>query len=167
MFARHSWLQIYLGSSRIQKSCVKVCQNWRIWLSVVDAFLLIKLREKKHFIRGHIWVVVPSVVRIILDSEIPGWITLRSEALKLHCDHILSLYGIWVQNAEGHVLEGMLHQDGSPEADTCHLLDYILVPIFLTHVCNILICIGRNRLLVVRKIQAIILMNSFGVKIVL
>ena len=86
MLARLSLL-LLLRRARVFKSRMEVTNDSCIWKSVVYSFHLVKLSEHKDFILGHIRVVIPSVVLIVLELHLSLG-AVRSEPVKLSVEAV-------------------------------------------------------------------------------
>eukprot|EP00533_Pseudo-nitzschia_delicatissima_P012325 CAMPEP_0197269728 /NCGR_PEP_ID=MMETSP1432-20130617/5979_1 /TAXON_ID=44447 /ORGANISM="Pseudo-nitzschia delicatissima, Strain UNC1205" /LENGTH=303 /DNA_ID=CAMNT_0042734933 /DNA_START=26 /DNA_END=936 /DNA_ORIENTATION=+ len=80
--------------------------------------LVIELLQDEDFVAGHVRIVAPALVIIVLEVELHnGLVRNHPKAVELGLDHVFFLEGAAIEDTQRIVQEGVFHVDGPPEAD--------------------------------------------------
>lgn len=126
---------------------------------------VLELLKNKYLILCHVWVVIPLVIvvvfHVVLDER---FIIIHTEAIKFDLLHIFG-YNCWaIEDTERFMHQWCLQKNRSPEANDSEALQ-VLVKVI--EPCLAMWNVGINWSGVLFRSLAIVLMNTFSVKILL
>jgi len=144
-----------------------VTGNFCVWSFVVHSLPLLELSEYENLFICHVWVIIPSMLIWWLEkSSLWSYSTISESNVKRSAS-VLHFYSISIQNCKRQMFQRFLVQDRSPENDTFHTFDNIPWPIFVKRLCHVITTKSIQRLTILFIAEAVILMDTFGIEVVL